>query len=1046
MSFRRSGLVWMALALSLASAPGTASTTTESAVAEKLRKILESDLEKEDAQLVPNTNTETARKDGPDDPTVRKWLSMLSRADVVRLRQAAEQFAAGEYDAGGQGVLQWGFGEISNKLQESIEEKLDKRGAGLLVFKSIAAHGDSLKAIGRAILDPRRDWCEVADVAWERAKTDIQTASVTAAETLAREVVNYAVGGGSGAAATLGVSPGHVYVAALELESEYFRGLGHQIEYRAGNRLYQSYAAKRRRGVSPDAAYQSIEDSLVTGSRVFSSDGRLSLGSDAYSTFARAYPDVRKLFESCYPTGDLLFCLDHDVTTVQKEARKSWCDELRASAQPTRGALLTVEQRLGVIWKRLGGTPPPPAPAGVADQGAIDAARQPLDDLDLFAQSAENLCQLLPARLRDATASCQALHDLEARTRGVDDDLRTLSDCRTATSGGGPAATESAPDLARRVEEQVAAADAASTAACDFAPTTSLDAARASVRQAADGGARVRAAAQAARSALARLEQLRAARESRPTDSGESHLEGARQRLRGAIPLLSESSRRSASCRATLAAFDAVAGRIRRTQLLAEGRAAKAREALRDARGEEARHLQEQAERRLGSVGDCSARLDAAVQQLSGHLGAPGEPANVASSEEVLSERFTAARETIERCPPEPATTSPSPDAIESALAAARAEIVRLEADESAAEICVGAALDQMRHVGQPATPVSPPSPSTAGGAPPSVAGGWQAGPVRTTGGTAGSDGDDDATPWIQGAVDAASACRYGDALRSAQELGRRHPDHPWLSSNEARLRDLASRQEETASLLQQARSAALANDYKHAGALARRATQVAPTCMYDAVRTAAKAINDGFNAHLVHSQEASRQAAAALLPALLQVLKQVSPGGGTAAAPPAAAPRASGAPARSGGLDRCSTQWKFANAWSPEPTCTCPGYRWLKGLCVKVPGGGSGAGAGAAASWAVYLLPGEYTCCKGDAAFRDIYPFVRPDEVPQPLHIGKSGQAPNAHVLRGGFASEEAAKSWVCGQKIRGTSSWTSNLARIAGVLVSETPCRPNV
>jgi hypothetical protein len=100
------------------------------------------------------------------------------------------------------------------------------------------------------------------------------------------------------------------------------------------------------------------------------------------------------------------------------------------------------------------------------------------------------------------------------------------------------------------------------------------------------------------------------------------------------------------------------------------------------------------------------------------------------------------------------------------------------------------------------------------------------------------------------------------------------------------------------------------------------------------------------------------------------------------------------------------------------------------------------------ACKWVVYVNKDEYTCCKGDPFLKDRYPHAKADEAPHPLRIGQRSKidAGRAQVLRGGFDSKEDATSWVCSHPIQRTYNFTTNVARIAGVLVSNTPCPPTI
>lgn len=241
-------------------------------------------------------------------------------------------------------------------------------------------------------------------------------------------------------------------------------------------------------------------------------------------------------------------------------------------------------------------------------------------------------------------------------------------------------------------------------------------------------------------------------------------------------------------------------------------------------------------------------------------------------------------------------------------------------------------------------------------------AGGWVAGEVTSEtlsgseggpppvtgpaglGGPAGP-GCDGLEPLVENARTAVESCNYHAALLTADHMVNFDPGHPWLEANHQRLKDLALRQRATEDAVWQASSALSSGNLKRARTLAQAAADAAVSCQSRAVSE----LLAGIDAAIDHQRRVraarNREAMAALLPSLLDLANAaIAASNGGVPAAGASSYGGLGAPSTPGNSpaftppDPCAFRYEYRNVWSPEPTCTCPGYRFdgAQHRCVK--------------------------------------------------------------------------------------------------------------
>ncbi len=184
-----------------------------------------------------------------------------------------------------------------------------------------------------------------------------------------------------------------------------------------------------------------------------------------------------------------------------------------------------------------------------------------------------------------------------------------------------------------------------------------------------------------------------------------------------------------------------------------------------------------------------------------------------------------------------------------------------------------------------------------------------------------------DLSPLINTAGAAAKACNYRAALASADHMTNFDPGHPWLAANHAKIRRLDRRQQATVRAVWEASSALSAGQIERARDLAAQAADSSVSCQAAAMSTLLNGIETAMRQQREAKNIARSQAAAALLPGLVDLARVI--GGGQ---PALTTPTTSqGVQAVStlipGAADPCGFSFEYHDLTRLEPVCTCPGY-----------------------------------------------------------------------------------------------------------------------
>lgn len=191
------------------------------------------------------------------------------------------------------------------------------------------------------------------------------------------------------------------------------------------------------------------------------------------------------------------------------------------------------------------------------------------------------------------------------------------------------------------------------------------------------------------------------------------------------------------------------------------------------------------------------------------------------------------------------------------------------------------------------------------------------------------AEDSDSLSPLIQTATAAADACNFHGALAAADHMMNFDPEHPWLVANHARIRRLEERQRITEQTVWEASSALSAGELKRARGLAASAADSSVSCQTSAVAGLLDGIDLALHQKRVASNAARRQAAAALLPGLTSLARNLSGGQRNGSHPVTRTPSPSAVPGNTYDVDLCAFSIEYRNSHSIEPVCLCAGYQF---------------------------------------------------------------------------------------------------------------------
>jgi hypothetical protein len=674
------------------------------AILDEVKAWAEAELEESDSEIVPNDA-------GKDHAAARFVITELVKTRWSDLATHAGELAAGD-TKGAVPLAGVVFERAADHFKDYLAEQLPQGTLARVGFDVLAKHPESLRTLGQAAFDPRVTWSELGDRTWRevrlRAGEDLQEQL----QSLAARGINFAIS----ERAVLGVNVSDVFFWLLAAEQEFARFAQLKVAVEAGDRIYAAYREERRAGRDPQAAFEAVGHLLVGG-----------VGNPGGGFFSIHFstPEIATLFEECHGRrGASCFLILQDAVRARLQpGRERLGGAVTTGLETTRG---DVDRALGAIGQRLREA----IRAKVASdkevlkalQAALAAARAEIDRLRAAGDLVSNLCADYTRSEIDATEAFDALVGLEAASAALDGDLALLERCGGAASRPGAdaasSALERATTLAAALRGQIADADAASTEACDFGAPRSAEEAAEIIKRSAAAGARAGRAIARARAHLRELEAVPAAASAAAAEAGRraaaeasswAPARAAADRLAAALPKFEGAAALEASYAAARGAMGDLADAVKKAQDEAWRLRDAAIAALVGVRDHpEAQALIAEATALEGRASDCLA-----VEALAG-FDRSRQGALARALTATIAERVADARAGITVCraawdaAPVPAVES---GGLAEIVADARLDAARLDAFETAVQLCVASAaqqLDRLRREPREASELEP--------------------------------------------------------------------------------------------------------------------------------------------------------------------------------------------------------------------------------------------------------------------------------------------------------------------------------------------------
>jgi hypothetical protein len=215
--------------------------------------------------------------DGP----MKDYAEKITSYDIATISTLLGEVSAGEYH----NMMGHMAGEGAKYLSEQFKENLPD-GYGKQVYESLESHSDKVLEIGRAMMDPRKDWNQVATLAWEKTKEAVKADLEAQSEAAFTGFVDYILGAGVG----------ELYIKAVQAEIAMIKAFEKRIVRDSQNNLFRKYMENYSGPGSEESAWKAIEHLTVGAVR------DLNQGTEtAYSMAFRDFSEdqMRRMFAAC---------------------------------------------------------------------------------------------------------------------------------------------------------------------------------------------------------------------------------------------------------------------------------------------------------------------------------------------------------------------------------------------------------------------------------------------------------------------------------------------------------------------------------------------------------------------------------------------------------------------------------------------------------------------------------------------------------------------------------------------------------------------------
>ena len=160
---------------------------------------------------------------------------------IETLSKYAGEISAGEYKSAMNALADYSARQMAAKLSEKIKGKLPKDSIALKVYEKIEANSEAAKKVGQAVLDPRKSWQAVGELAWNETKEILKSEAQDYSKELVKKTINSVFGDGKLA----GYNPGEIYLMIIEGEMAIINAYSKYFRQSGQNQLYRMYRESR---------------------------------------------------------------------------------------------------------------------------------------------------------------------------------------------------------------------------------------------------------------------------------------------------------------------------------------------------------------------------------------------------------------------------------------------------------------------------------------------------------------------------------------------------------------------------------------------------------------------------------------------------------------------------------------------------------------------------------------------------------------------------------------------------------------------------------
>ena len=215
--------------------------------------------------------------DGP----MKDYAEKITSYDIATMSTLLGEVSGGEYH----NMMGYVATEGAKYLSEQFKNNLPE-GYGKQIYTSLEGHSDKVLEIGRAMMDPNKNWQDVSTLAWNKTKEAVIADLEATSQAAFTGFVDHILGKGTG----------NLYIMAVQAEIVMIKAFEKRIVSESQNNLYRKYMENFSGPGSESAAWEAINHLTVGAVRDLKARNET-----AYSMAFRDFSEdqIRQMFAAC---------------------------------------------------------------------------------------------------------------------------------------------------------------------------------------------------------------------------------------------------------------------------------------------------------------------------------------------------------------------------------------------------------------------------------------------------------------------------------------------------------------------------------------------------------------------------------------------------------------------------------------------------------------------------------------------------------------------------------------------------------------------------